>query len=225
MNEKKVIAVCLTKITVETQYEVLLSIYKRVLELDYRLILISTNNDMYYYDGLSTGEGNIFYLINYKLIDGIIVLGETIKDKNILKDIITSAKINNVPLISIDKHIDDAYNISFSYAQAMEKIVRHVVEYHKCKRVNFIAGIKGNPFSEERLDVYKKVLLENNIPIEEDRIGYGDFWDMPTIEVMKNFFASPLPFPEAIICANDTMAICVCNILNEHGYKVPDDII
>lgn len=225
MSRKKTIVLCLTKINVETQHEIFLSVYKRVLELDYRLILISTSNDMYYYDGLSTGEGNIFYLINYKLIDGIILLSETIKEKCILDDIITSAKMNNIPLISIDKYIEGTYNISFSYAQSMEKIVRHIVEHHKCKRVNFIAGMKGNSFSEERLDVYKKVLTENNIPIEEDRIGYGDFWDMPTAKVMKEFFNSPLPFPEAIICANDTMALCVCDILNEHGYKIPDDVI
>lgn len=34
-----------------------------------------------------------------------------------------------------------------------------------------------------------------------------------------------LPFPEAIICANDIMAITICDILMENGYRVPEDVM
>lgn len=227
MNEenKKVIALYLTKINIETQHQIYVSVYQRIKELGYALVLINTSNDMYHYNGLSTGDGDIFSLVNYDLIDGVIILSETIKDDIILNHIISSVKSHNVPIVSIDKHIPEVYNINFDYSEAMEKIVRHIVEYHKCKRVNFIAGIKGNSFSEERVDAYRKVLIENGIPVEEDRIGYGDFWDMPTVKALDTFFSSDLELPEAIICANDTMAITTCEYLNNKGYKIPDDII
>ena len=227
MNEenKKVIALYLTKINIETQHQIYVSVYQRIKELGYALVLINTSNDMYHYNGLSTGDGDIFSLVNYDLIDGVIILSETIKDDIILSNIISSVKSHNVPIVSIDKHIPEVYNINFDYSEAMEKIVRHIVEYHKCRRVNFIAGIKGNSFSEERVDAYRKVLIENGIPVEEDRIGYGDFWDMPTVKALDTFFSSDLELPEAIICANDTMAITTCEYLNNKGYKIPDDII
>lgn len=224
-ENKKVIALYLTKINIETQHQIYVSIYRRAQELGYAVVLINTSNDMYHYNGLSTGDGDIFSLVNYNLIDGVILLSETIKDDIILNSIVSAAKSNDVPIVSIDKRITDVYNINFDYSTAMEEIVRHIVEHHKCKRVNFIAGIKGNSFSEERVDAYRKVLTENGIPVEEDRIGYGDFWDMPTIKALDTFFSSGLETPEAIICANDTMAITTCQYLTGKGYNVPEDII
>lgn len=224
-KKTKIIALCVTRLHMEMQLGLLNSIYKSATEFGYNIITINAFNDMYYGDRSSVGESKIFNIINYSLIDGIIVLGETIKNNRVLYNIISNAEKYNIPLVSIDKKLDYGYSILFGYADAMEQIVRHVVEHHKLTRVNFIAGLKGNQFSEERLNAYKKVLIENNIPIEEERIGYGEFWFAPTEKVVEKFLNSKLPFPEAIICANDTMAMVTCEYLNNLGYKIPDDVI
>jgi len=221
----KVIAVCLSKIHQETQQQLIYSIYDRALELGYSIIVINSFNDMYFGDRSALGQSKIFNLINYNLIDGIIILSETIKNKRVLYNISSNAQKHNIPLVSIDKKLDYAYNVLFSYENSMEKIIRHIVEDHKLTRINFIAGNNGNEFSEQRLNIYKKVLKENNIPIEEARIGYGDFWSKPTEKVVEGFLKSDLPLPQAIICANDTMAICTCEVLHKYGYSVPKDVI
>jgi len=46
---------------------------------------------------------------------------------------------------------------------------KHIIVYSR--RVNFIAGVKGNTFSEERIEAYKKVLAENGIEFEPERLG------------------------------------------------------
>lgn len=69
------------------------------------------------------------------------------------------------------------------------------------------------------------MLAENGIEFEPERLGYGDFWDMPTKGVLEKFLESSLEFPQAIICANDAMAIAACSILRERGIKVPEDVI
>lgn len=170
------------------------------------------------------GESCIFSLINHNLIDGLIILSETIKCPSIRKDIIEQAKRNDIPVISIDHPMDGCYNINFDYKTALEKIIRHLVEDHHYTRINFIAGIKGNSFSDERIEIYKKILTEYGIPIEEERIGYGGFWSTPTKKVIKDFLDSDLPMPEAIVCANDIMAITAYHSLIEAGYNLPEDI-
>ncbi|MGN1412063.1 MAG: GGDEF domain-containing protein [Oscillospiraceae bacterium] len=230
-QNKKIIAFCTTMVHQETQKELLSAIYERAKQLGYHIIVINTFVDMYYsekdmYNYISAvGESEIFKLINYDIVDGIIVASETFKKLDVLENLINTAKQHNVPIISIDKHIDGVYNIKYSYERAMEQIIRHIIEHHGCRRINFIAGIKGNSFSEERLNVYKNLLKEYDIPIEEERIGYGEFWFMPTEKVMDDFFNSSLPFPEAIICSNDSMAITCCKKLNEKGYRVPEDVL
>ncbi len=170
------------------------------------------------------GESCIYNLINYNIIDGMIILSETIKCPSIRDNIISHAKHNNIPIVSIDHPIDGCYNINYNYRAALEKILLHLLEDHHYTRINFIAGIKGNHFSDERIDIYKKVLSEHNIPIEEERIGYGGFWSTPTKKVINDFINSDLPMPQAIACANDVMAITAYHSLTEAGYDLPHDI-
>ncbi len=59
----------------------------------------------------------------------------------------------------------------------------------------------------------------------KDMVSYGEFWAVPCRAAMEKLIASGKELPEAVICANDIMAINVCAVLNKHGYKVPDDIL
>ena len=94
--------------------------------------------------------------------------------------------------------MDNCCSVTFNYSDVFEKIVRHVIEFHGCRRVNFIAGVKGNAFSEERIEAYKKVLAENGIEFEPERLGYGDFWDMRICNI------HPLTFHHNLFPYNDT---------------------
>ena len=120
--------------------------------------------------------------------------------------------------------MEGCINISFDYKETFRKIVKHMVEDHGYKIFNFMGGLPGNSFSEERLNVFKQVLEENQIPFDERRVYYGYFWEVPTRAALQKMMADGLPMPEAIICANDTMALTVCSFLQEHGYRVPEDI-
>ena len=83
-----------------------------------------------------------------------------------------------------------------------------------------MAGVPNNSFSDERLRVFKQVLLENNVTFEPKRIYYGYFWETPTMEAMDKMLEDEDELPEAIICANDMMAITVCDILVEKGESI-----
>lgn len=220
-----VVALCLSRIHAETEQKMYQELRTQLQAHGYHLLVFNTSVNLFDHDAYSIGEESVFSLIPYHLLEALILLPETIKQEELVSAVIERAHSEHIPVITVDKPLAGCYNISFSYANTMEKIIRHIVEDHGCTRVNFIAGIKGNSFSEERLEAYKRVLTENHIPVDERRIGYGDFWDVPTYEVMEEFFSSPLEFPQAIICANDSMAIAACTKLTERGYQIPEDVI
>lgn len=176
-------------------------------------------------DHHDAGEASIFNQIEYEKLTALIILSETFKDDSIVKKLIKQAHAAGVPVISIDRTLDGCYNITYDYSNSFEEIVRHVIEEHGCYFINFLAGIKDNSFSEERIKVYKKVLAEHNIPFEKERLAYGDFWELPAKTAVENFLDSDLPLPEAIICCNDEMAVAACDVLRAHGFNVPDDVI
>lgn len=220
----KYIAVCSAGIN-EDYNDVLLSAFHSLAEsFGYKLLFFNSFSSLYYFEKHDIGESNIFHLMNYERIDGIVMLSETIKNDNVRSQIVEKANIYKVPVVSIDHYVEGCYNIDFQYVNAMEEIVTHLIEHHHYKRINFIAGLPENKFSDERLEAYKRVLEHHGIPVEEERIGYGGFWSVPTKKVIDDFLESDLPFPEAIVCANDSMAIAAFKYLTQAGYKIPEQV-
>lgn len=171
------------------------------------------------------GEKQLFELAKFADVDALVVLEESIKNPTLVHYIIEVANELGIPCFVSDHEFENCYYLAMDYSAGFEEVVRHVVVDHGCKKVNMIGGMKDNEFSDARINMYKKVLAENGIEFEEERLGYGDFWERPTKAVMRKFLKSELPFPDAIICANDSMAMVACEMLRENGYKVPEDVI
>ena len=221
----KIIGICVCGIQEENVHDIVGSICKMAEKNGFKVLLFSTFDDMYKDTLFTRAASSIFGLINTGLLDALVVLPESIKSDRVTNKIISDARSLGIPIISIDRDIEGCSSIVFDYVNTFEKIVRHVIEDHGCRRVNFVAGFEGNPFSEERVAVFKKVLAENNIEFDKDRLGYGDFWTDPTVKAVEGFLASGKELPEAIICCNDTMAIATSQVLRKHGINVPDDVL
>lgn len=229
--KRKTIGVCVTGYDWECETRVIYGMYNRCMELDINLLVFSNlirKPDLYVDTSLPEdvirGECEIYNLINYELLDGIAIFGDSIIDEKVLFDVTRRAKEHGIPVVNINDNIHDiCTNVILSDRYAMEAVVRHLVDDHGLKKINFISGFKGNIQSEERLEAYKKVLSENGIPIEESRIGYGEFWKK-AYECTEKFLTSG-DLPEAIVCANDSMAIFCMDCIKDHGYKIPDDIV
>ena len=172
-----------------------------------------------------TGEYNIFRLPNLKALDGVILLTNTIARPETVQEIVSQVRASGIPAVSVDADYGDFYSIGVDNRSAMAQIVRHFTDTHGLRRINYISGPDDNPDSIERLAGYKQVLTEHNIPIEEDRIYHGSFPRRDGRTAVDVFLRSELPMPEAIVCANDTMAVSVISALNAHGLRVPEDIM
>ncbi len=222
---RKTIVVCGLRLYEERVRQLLSALSAYASKRGYFVMALSANSDSLSDSDSIAGDMQFFDLLKIIDISALIVISESLKYEMFLSKIVNIGKDRGVPVFCTDRFIEGCYNINFDYKTGFEMMVRHIVEHHGKRRVNMMAGIKGNSFSEERLDMYKKVLEENNIPIERERIGYGDFWEVPTKAAMEIFLSSDIEMPEAIVCANDSMAITVCDVLNKYGYKVPEDVI
>lgn len=200
---------------------------KKCKENNCKVIFYSTQTD-FVEDAHSEQIGNretaIFDIIDVEKFDAIILMTETFKEHELKEKFVKRALDANVPVISVEERLDGCVNVAFDYKTPFRMIVKHMVEHHGYKKINFMGGFKGLSFADERLDIYREVLEENGIEYDERRVYYGDFWELPTIAAMDKMFEDWDEMPEAIICANDVMAITVCDCLKKKGYKVPEDI-
>lgn len=192
----------------------------------FKVMIFNAFTDMYHDTPYSKGEASVYHLINLDIVDVLVIMPETIKSEWITDTIIRYAHAAKIPVIMLDGSHNGCTNITYDYSRSLESVVEHVITEHKCTDLFFMAGTKGNSFSEERIEAFKRVLARHNIEFnEKTMLGYGDFWDEPTKKVISDLIACGRKMPQAIICANDSMAIAAMKALEEHGMKVPEDII
>lgn len=222
-KNKKVIALCMTKFYDNDQVELIKGMSRVASKHGYKLFVFAASSDFIYGES-GPSEEKIYDLLEPEKYEAVVMMTDSFKVPGMAQRIADKVTRSGVVCISLLEKLKGCLNIVFDYESSFELVVRHIIETHKPKHVNFIAGIKDNLYSEIRLSVFKKVMEENNLPIEDDRIGYGDFWEYPTEKVMNRFLASGKKI-DAIICANDLMAIEACKKLKEAGLRVPDDVI
>ncbi|MBR5089390.1 MAG: SpoIIE family protein phosphatase, partial [Ruminiclostridium sp.] len=110
------------------------------------------------------------------------------------------------------------------YEKGFESVVRHVIEDHAVRRPHFMAGQKDNKFSDDRINIFKKVIAENGIEFDESMLSYGEFWSLPARNATQKLIDDG-NIPEAVICANDIMAINVIDVFIKAGIQVPEQVI
>ena len=175
------------------------------------------------------GEKNIYELINFDLLDGVIV--DTISliedgDETIVKYICSKLKNEcKKPVVSLNLPLGSYPMSHSSDAEVLKEMVEHVLDVHHRTDIAFLTGTKDYPVSEERLKVFLDIMQERGFSVGEDRIFYGNFWYTSGTALAKRFADGELSMPEAVICASDHMAIGVANELVKKGVKVPEEVI
>lgn len=223
-NGCPVIALCISRCNDERSFELIDILHKAILSYGGHLLVFQTCSDLYWNTRNENGETFVFDLMDYELIDAVIIVEEAFRTKSIIQTICKNAEKHHTPVIALGDIKEAQIRFKFDYETGFEQVVRHIVEGHHISDIYFIAGRKHDPFSDRRIEVYKKVLLENNISFDETKLGYGDYWEMPTRAIINQLVEAG-KLPQAIICANDTMAITSCAALQEHGFTIPQDIL
>ena len=172
------------------------------------------------------GEYNIYSLINLEKFDGVILLSNTISDPIEKEKIVNRVKKSGLPVSILDcSDYKEFHNITIDNFSAMKALVDHVIEAHGAKIINYISGPVSNPEASDRQRAFMEVMHEHGLEIDEERIFHGDFRAADGKKAIEQFYNSGLQHPQAIICANDAMALAAIEELNFMGYKVPDDVI
>ncbi|MEO8181825.1 MAG: substrate-binding domain-containing protein [Deltaproteobacteria bacterium] len=105
----------------------------------------------------------------------------------------------------------------------MTALLRHMIFEHGYRRVAFIAGTPGNPDAEVRLAAYRCVLAEAGIPFDSRLLRFGDFVRRSGEIAMADLLASEA-VPDAVVAANDGMALGAMAALERQGYRLPEDV-
>ena len=105
----------------------------------------------------------------------------------------------------------------------MEAAVEHLVREHGVRRPVFLAGTPKNPEAQARFDAYKDILARHGIPFDPALVACGYFRPNQGRSAMDDLLATGVVF-DAVVAANDNMAIGAIEALRKWGRRVPRDI-
>lgn len=224
LNGYKLIAVCLTKIQDEVTYEFIDALYQTVKGSDYRLLLFNSFSDLYHQNVYDEGAKSIYQLLNYDLVDAVIIKADTINDHQVIRDLIARAKERQIPVILLNMKAEGCYSIVPSYENVLSQLIEHVIKVHHKRKLYFLSGSMGESNSMLREKIFRETLRDCGIDPQTAKVAYGEYWYGPAERAVENWIQSG-DLPEAIICANDAMAVAACKVLKRHQIRVPEDMI
>ncbi len=166
---------------------------------------------------------SIFYYASKNTLDALIVSIGTIGSFLAVKDMIAFLKNFDVPIITIEIEIPGYPCVYTEGKTGMRQAVEHLIKEHNVTKIGLVSGRKDNADAKDRLDTYCAVLKENNIPVNKNRIVYGDFSEYT--EGIVHDLLDRNPDLEAIVFANDQMAIGGYNAIKEKGLEIGKDIL
>lgn len=168
---------------------------------------------------------NIFSLPNYDEYEGLLLSFNSVEGYEMLKTYHPNVLKTNKPMISLEKEMDGLPTVFPDGYKAVYQLVDHLINHHGCRTLNYVGGATEHADNILRKKAFKEALAVNGIPVEDRRIRDYSFVPADGRQAYQDFKQKGLETPDAVVCANDAMALGYCQAAEEDGKCPPDDFI
>jgi DNA-binding LacI/PurR family transcriptional regulator/serine phosphatase RsbU (regulator of sigma subunit) len=166
----------------------------------------------------------VFDLIDPDRIDGLIVLaqvGYTIGQEGLSDYCWRYARM---PVCSLASELPGRPSVVVDSTAGMTQLVEHMVVAHRKRRIAFIRGPVGSPEAERRYEVYQSVLARHSIQLDPSLVVQGDFRARSAGDALRVLIDERGAEFDALVAANDAMALFAMEALQARGFDVPGDV-
>ena len=206
-------------------------------ERNYDIAVFNTFGNSESQDIYEDLETRLIDLAPIESFDAIIILADTFgihEQRLYMLRQIRKRRRDGCPVINLRGAYDQCksilnnggfYQVTIGEELPYEMLVEHAITQHGARNICYMSGPKGHPDAERRLACFRRVIERHNIHLHDNAIFYGDFWHNLTTQALDYFYSDLTWKPDAIICANDYMAIDVNIELMRRKISVPRDVI
>ena len=209
LNKTKMIGLLIPDITNQYYSYVSKGVSSFLEKIGYGLVLCNSDRN-------KENETKYLNFLSQRRVDGIILIPIKPKAENYIKI------ASNIPLVLADNYVNDlevSYVGNDNYSGA-RKIVMHMLK-QGYKKIGFILGDEGSSASNERLQGYKDIMLENNIEINQDILIHSNATFEAGYELAGNLISKKV---DAIFAINDSVAMGIMKYCHINKISIPEDI-
>ena len=174
----------------------------------------------------SDGEKSVIKLPDYDKYEGIIIEESrfNIPDMASRMHEELTPFLDRVPVVYLGADKENCYSVIGSDRKAIKTVTEHFIKEHGFKRIYHLAGRIDLDDAHERHRGYMEAMEEAGLSVTDNMVYWGDYWYNKVSEALDHFLDGGDEYPEAIVCANDYMAIAMIAELIKRGKRVPEDI-
>jgi len=155
-------------------------------------------------------------------LKGLILLSALYDPTNYL-DAIHKTRIPTVLLLNRPLDGFNGSTVIQDNFQAGYTATRHLIELGH-KKIVFLNGPRSAPAMQDRINGYQKATANYGLICDSDWIFEGDLTADSGRKLAKRFLENQRSLPDALICANDLMAIGFMDEFKKSGKCIPEDI-
>jgi sigma-B regulation protein RsbU (phosphoserine phosphatase) len=130
-----------------------------------------------------------------------------------------------LPMSALSLVLDQVPSVCTDNVQSMQDAVSHLIVEHGVRRVAFVRGPRLNAEAELRYRGYLQALAQHGIALDPALVLQGDFSDHSGTRVIRELPGGGKPPFQALVAANDSMAIGALSELSSRGIRVPEQVL
>lgn len=174
----------------------------------------------------SSGRAQMYYdQVNPDNLDGLIIQAGSIHgligDDRLQA---SSSHYQSLPRVTIGGAMEGIPSILVDNYVGMYNLVTHFITTHHYRQIAYIDGHQRNPEARERYRAYTDALTRHGLPVDPALVVHGDFMMSAGKTAIHILFDQRKARLDAIVAANDYMALGALSALQARGIYVPDDV-
>ena len=180
------------------------------------------------YDALSDSEflmkeQEIFELADVSNYDGVLVAVNSVGNVGLVEEKLREYRKSGKKILSIDQKYEGASFAGIDNYQIFYEMVEHMVVEHGCKVLNYLGGPAEHEENKERYRAFCDCLQKHGLVVDPERVSHRTFLNSDGTNAYEDWKAKGLHLPDAVIVANDYMALGYLSAAEADGYQPPTD--
>lgn len=170
----------------------------------------------------------VYELANPRDFDGVILLGTSLSShegRSALAPLII--RFATLPTVSIGLDLGKGSTVLVDNAGGIKKITEHMMDVHECRRFAYISGPDNNSEAQIRLQSFRDTLGTRGLRLPEELLMMGSFTEPSGERAICQLIDERevnVKELDAIVAANDSMAVGAMDELLRRGIGVPSDV-
>lgn len=178
------------------------------------------------YTGYPNATGfSIYNLINYEEYDGVIILGDLIRNARVLEKERLRILAAKKPAICINCNLSGLSSLRIDNYSSFYDVIDHLIKKHNIKNFACFTSKNSSLDIAERYKAYRTALTDNQIKVDLEKVYQLELLTFAdAYEAAKEVFSNPENIPEAVVCVSDYVALGVVKAAVELNISIPEQL-